>query len=140
MKNTKMIVAKEVALDDLEQFINRFVKRPEPREDLEAKYLDVLDAVQDGFLTFGKDSIPTLKLKFPVKNDQGEVSLSELSFKTRILPSELTSISKGLHPINDLFLLQNKMTGFVIGQPVAMLDRFERYDLDVINQLAAVFS
>lgn len=139
MKKEK-VISEDVALNDLELFVNQFVKRPDPREDLKKKHLDILEAIQDGFLVFDADMNPTLTLKNPIKNDKGEVSISEIKFVTRILPSKLTELAKGLHPVDDLFLLQNKMTGFIISQPVAMLDKFSRYDLDVINQLAAIFS
>lgn len=134
------VISKELALNDLESLINKFVKRPDAREVLEKKYLDVLEAIQDGFLSFDEEMNPVFKLKNAIKNDKGEVSISEIKFKTRILPSQLTELAKGLHPVDDLFLLQNKMTGFIISQPIAILDKFSRYDLDVINQLASIFS
>lgn len=137
---TKTVISKEVALDDLERLVVSFVKRPEPREELEVKYQDTLEAIMDGFLTIGNDGVPSYKLKNAIKNDKGDDALTDLNFKTRILPSELTKLAKGLHPINDLYLLQNKMTVDIIGQPLGMLDKFSRYDLDVINQVASIFS
>ena len=140
MSKTKTVISKEIALDDLERLINKFVKRPEPRDELETKYLDILDAIMDGYLTIGDNAVPVYKLKDPILNDKGEASVTELNFKTRILPSELTQLAKGLHPINDLYLLQNKMTVDIIGKTVVFLDKLSKYDLDVVNQLAAVFS
>jgi hypothetical protein len=32
------------------------------------------------------------------------------------------------------------MTSYIIDQSVAMLDKFERYDYDVINQVSSVFT
>jgi len=138
MKNA--VISKEVALNDLESFINKFVKKPVPREELEDTYPDVLDAIMDGYLSFGADGVPVLKLKAPIKNEAGDVSVPEINFRTRIKPTTLADLAKGLHPQKEVFTLQLRMTAYIIDQPVAMLDRFERYDYDVINQVATVFS
>lgn len=136
----KNVISKEVALGDLEVFINQFVKKPCPKEELEETYPDVLDAIMDGFLSFEKECIPKLKLKNPIKNEEGGISLSEVSFKTRIKPTTLADLAKGLHPQKEVFTLQLRMTAYVIDQPIAMLDKFSRYDYDVINQVSSVFS
>lgn len=136
----KTVISKEIATNDLEGFVNKFVKKPCPREELEETYPDVLDAIMDGFLHFKEDGIPVLKLKYPVKNDVGDVSLSEINFRTRIKPTTLADLAKGLHPQKEVFTLQLRMTAYIIDQPMMMLDKFERYDYDVINQVATVFS
>jgi hypothetical protein len=135
-------ISKEVALDELEIFINKFVKRPVSKNKLEKTYPDVLDAVMDGFLSFDEETrMPKYKLKHPIKNDEGTVSLSEINdFKTRIKPSTLASLAKGLHPTEEVFQLQLNMTAYILNQPIAMIDKFERYDYDVLNQIASVFS
>jgi hypothetical protein len=138
MKNTA--VSKEVALEELERFVNKFVKKPVPSNELEDTYPDVLEAITDGFLSFDVESMPKLKLKFPIKDEEGNVAVSDITFRTRIKPTELAEIAKGLHPQKEVFMLQLKMTSHIIDQPVKMLDKFERYDYDVINQVASVFT
>lgn len=134
------VISKEVALEELEKFVNRFVKKPLPLNELEESYPDVLDAIIEGYLSFDESGLPKLKLKFPIKNDKEEVSLSEITFRTRIKPTTLADLAKGLHPQKEVFTLQLKMTSYIIDQPMAMLDKFERYDYDVISQVAAVFT
>lgn len=136
----KEVVSKEVALNELEKFINSFVKKPVQKDQLENVYPDILDAIMDGFVLFDESGLPKYKLKFPIKNDEGNVSLSEISFRTRIKPTQLAEIAKGLNLQTDVLTLQLRMTTFIIDQPVAVLDKFERYDLDAINQIASVFS
>lgn len=134
-------VSKEVALEDLGKFINTFVKKPLPKNELEETYPDVLDAIMEGYLSFDESQNPKLKLKFPVKNTEGtEVVLTDVAFKTRIKPTTLADLAKGLHPQKEVFTLQLKMTSYIIDQPMAMLDKFERYDYDVISQVSSVFS
>lgn len=136
----KVVISKEVALDELETFINRFVKKPAPKEELEETYPDVLEAIMDGFLSFKEDGIPVLKLKDPIKLEDGSILIPEINFRTRIKPTTLADLAKGLHPQKEVFTLQLRMTAYIIDQPVSMLDKFERYDYDVINQIATVFS
>lgn len=137
----KTAVSKEVALTELEQFVNRFVKKPVAKEEMEETYPDILEAIMDGFLSFDGTGLPVLKLKDPIKfKDSDDVHISEINFRTRIKPTTLADLAKGLHPQKEVFTLQLRMTAYIIDQPVAMLDKFERYDYDVINQVATVFS
>ena len=138
MKN--IAVSKEVALEELESFVNKFVKKPVPSNELEESYPDVLDAIMDGYLSFDESGLPKLKLKSPIKSENDQVVLADVTFRTRIKPTTLADLAKGLHPQKEVFTLQLKMTSYIIDQPVAMLDKFDRYDYDVISQVASVFT
>ncbi len=138
MKNTA--VSKEVALDELAVFVNKFVKKPVPQNELEEVYPDVLDAIIEGYLSFDSEGLPKLKLKFPVLDENKSPVLSEITFRTRIKPTTLANLAKGLHPQKEVFQLQLNMTSYIIDQSVAMLDKFERYDYDVISQVSSVFT
>ena len=136
----KAVISKEVALKELEQLINRFVKKPVSNDKLEETYPDILDAIMDGYLSFDGMGVPVLKLKDPIKLEDGSILHSEINFRTRIKPLTLANIAKGLNPQTEVFMLQLKMTSFIIDKDVEMLDNFSRYDWDVIQQLATVFS
>jgi hypothetical protein len=136
----KKVISKEVALGELETFINKFVKKPAPKEEFEETYPDILEAIMDGFLSFKEDGIPLLKLKDPIKLEDGSILISEINFRTRIKPTTLADLAKGLHPQKEVFTLQLRMTAYIIDQTMSMLDKFERYDYDVINQVSTVFS
>ena len=139
MKDEKVVI-EEVALNDLELFVNRFVKKPVPREEMKDTYPDVLDAIMDGYLSFKEDGSPLLSLKNPIKNVKGEVSISEVNFRTRIKPTTLADLAKGLNAQKEIFTLQLRMVAYIINQPVQMLDNFDRYDYDVLSQVATVFT
>jgi hypothetical protein len=134
------VISEEVALQELESFVNTFVKKPVGIEMLKETYPDMLDAIVDGYLSFDEDGLPILKLKQPIKSESGNIVLSEITFKTRIKPTALASIAKGIDLKNDALTLQLKMVSYIIDQPVAMLDKFGKYDYDVINQVSTVFS
>lgn len=133
-------INEEVALNELESFINRFVKKPVTREEIKETYPDVLDAIMDGFLSFKEDGSPLLNLKNPIKNVNGEVSISEINFRTRIKPTTLADLAKGLNAQKELFTLQLRMVAYIIDQPTVMLDNFSRYDYDVLTQISTVFT
>ena len=136
----KKVISKDVALVELEGFINRFVKKPVPVSEMGDAYPDILEGIMDGYVSFGSDGIPVYKLKFPIKNDAGEDSVTEINFRTRIKPTALADIAKGLHPQKEVFMLQLRMTAFIIDQPVVLLDKLEAYDYDAISQISGVFS
>ena len=132
-------ITKEVALDDLEKFVNAYSKKPVERNALEEGYPDVLDAIMEGNLTFDEQQVPKLKLSVPVKNEEGGISLSELDFKTRVKPTDKAALGKGLSNTTDILTYQLRVTAHIIGQPIAMLDRLSPYDYDVVSQVSAVF-
>lgn len=136
----KTVISKEVALKELESFVNKFIKKPLSLDAIEETYPDILEGIIEGFVSFDESGLPLLKLKEPIKSDTGDVVLSEISFKTRIKPTSLASIAKGIDLKTDALTLQLRMVSYIIDQPIAMLDKFERYDYDVINQISTVFS
>lgn len=138
MKNK--VISKEVALIDLESFVNKFLKKPLTSNEAEDTYPDVLDAIMEGLVVFNENGVPVYTLKNPIKNEAGEVSISEINFKTRIKPLALAGIAKGIDLKNDVLTLQLRMVSFIIDQPFQMIDKFERYDYDVINQISTVFT
>lgn len=138
--STKKVISKEIALKEVETLINRFVKKPVAFDQIEETYPDVLDAIMDGYLSFDADGVPVLKLKYPIKSESGDVMISEINFKTRIKPTALANIGKGIDLQKDQLSLQLRMVAYIIEQPVVVLDKFERYDYDVISQISAVFS
>lgn len=135
------VISKEVALDDLEKFINNFSKKEVERNTLSELYPDVLDGIMEGFVTFDESTlIPTLKLKEPLKDDQGNTVVSEVNFKTRIKPSDKANIAKGLTIQTDILTYQLRMTAHIVGQPVSFLDKLSSYDYDIVSQISTVFS
>lgn len=137
----KTVISKEVALTEIDKLINKFVKKPVEFDEIEETYPDILDAIMDGYLSFNKETgVPILKLKDPIKNSEGTVTLSEVTFKTRIKPTVLRSLAKGIDLKKDPMGLQLKMVAHITDQTENMIDNYEVYDLDVIQQVSAIFS
>lgn len=134
----KAVISKEVALVDLENFVNTFAKKPVDPKKLEELYPDVLDAIMEGLFSF-ENNIPKLKLKEPIKTDSGEPFLSEIEFKTRIKPSVKAELGKGLSIQVDILTYQLKMTAYIIGQPIAIIDKLSPFDYDAVSQICGAF-
>lgn len=133
------LISKDVALDDLEKFVNHYSKKPVERNTLSESYPDVLEAIMDGNLSFDENQIPSLKLQEALRDEEKNIFLDSINFKTRIKPSDKANIGKGLTIQTDILTYQLRMTAHIIGQPVAVLDRLSPYDYDVVSQVAAVF-
>lgn len=140
MKNNE-VVSQEVALDDLEKFVNTYVKKPVKREELEETYPDVLEAIVGGFLSFDENQVPKLKLKNPIPSmdDPNIISVSELSFKTRIKPTDMRKIAFGIDFKKDPIGFQHKAIAHITSQAELTIDKYSRYDCDVIQQICSVF-
>ena len=133
------LISKDVALDDLEKFVNHYSKKPVERNTLSESYPDVLEAIMDGNLSFDESQVPSLKLQQPLKDEEGNSFLDSINFKTRIKPSDKASLGKGLSIATDILTYQLRLTAHIIGQPIAVLDRLSPYDYDVVSQVSAVF-
>lgn len=136
----KSKVEKEVALNDLEAFVNKWKKKPVDRSELEEQYPDVLDGIMDGYLVFDDNLVPTYTLKNPIKDDKDNDAVTVINFQTRILPSQLAACGSGIDLKKDVLKFQLNITAFIIGKTQKMLDKFTAYDYDVISQVATVFS
>lgn len=139
MKKTN-VISKDVALEEVETLINRFVKKPVPAYEIEETYPDILDAIMDGFLTFNEKGVPVYKLKDVINNESGSVFLEEINFTTRILPTELREMAKGIDLKKDPLGLQIKMIAHITDQADKTIDKYSRYDYDVISQICTIFS
>jgi len=135
----KELVSEEIAIPELRNYLNSHLIGIElTDEDVKESYGATLIAVKKGLLTL-KDGLANYKLQEPLKNEEKEDVLTDVTFKTRIRPNELSNLSKGLNLSKDTFQFALKCTAFIISQPVGYLNKLGKFDYTVIQQLAAVF-
>ena len=137
MKN-KEVVNEEVALNELEVFINEWVEKPEPKDKLKEAYPNMLEAIVSGNLVL-ENNVPSYTLVAPVKNVKGEVSLSDVTFRTRISPSNQASLGKGLNIQLDQLQYALNCISYIINQPIAIIDNFGKRDYNTVREIASVF-
>lgn len=139
MSLNKNVTTEENALNELELFINKWVLKPEPKEKLKDSYPNLLEALMIGNLVIDEKMIPSYKLRTPVLNDKNEVTLSEISFKTRIKPSTQADLADGLDLNKSAAKFALRCIAYITGQATNMLDNFDKEDYNLIREVSAVF-
>ncbi len=138
MKNTN-VISEEIALNELELFINRWVKKPEAKDKLKDAYSNIFDAIMAGRLVINDDKVPTYTLEHPIKNSDKEITLSQIDFKTRVKPVVQADLADGLDLSKQSAKFALRCIAYITGQPTAMLDNFEKEDYNLIREVAALF-
>lgn len=137
---SKKKIDQEVALEELRTFLSKYIRRFSATDaKLKDEYPDVLEAIELGLLTF-PDNKPVYQLETPVKNEEGEVSFSKVEFKTRIKPSTKANLAEGLDLKKSAVQYGLNVTSYASGIPKPVLDRLDKFDFDVVQQVVAVFS
>jgi hypothetical protein len=133
-------IAEEVAITELKTFIEYHLDETIDESQVGRDYKEVLKAMQRGLLDVSDMDAPVLTLKTPIKTDSGNVDQSKITFLTRIPKSKLASLSKGFDIIKNPIGFANVLTAYLIQQPaVAMLDKYSKVDMKVIDQLTGLF-
>lgn len=136
----KKVMSEELAVNELERFINEWVDKPEPKEKLAESYPNILDGLISGNLVLNENNEPIYTLRNPVKSVDGTVIKSEVKFKTRILPTTQESLSKGVDLNKDQVRFMNICIAHISGCTVkAELDLFSKKDFNTIREISTVF-
>lgn len=137
MEQTNKITP-EIALEELEVFLASHIRRPEKGDEAKEKYSNIYDAIIEGRLIIEEEKVQYKLLK-PIENDSGSVTLDTVSFKTRIKPSDQAGIGKGIDVQKEPAKYGLLLLAHIIDQPKAMLDKFHKWDYNIINEIAMVF-
>jgi hypothetical protein len=132
------VVVKEVALKELREFVECYTYETVEDWKLEDEYPQFLKAIMKGLVVF-TDQKPTYTLTQPIMSDSGEALVSECSFRTRIKPSQLATITKGLNVAKQQVEYTLRCLSYITGQGRIMLDKFDKFDYKVIEQISSVF-
>jgi len=137
MKN-KAVISEDVALNDLEAFINEWVEKPEPKDKLAESYPMIFEALMSGNLVL-ENKIPTYKMVAPIKNDKGEISISDITFKTRISPINQANLAKGLDVRLDEPNYALNCLCYIIGKSKHEVDHFRQKDFSTVREISSLF-
>lgn len=132
------VISEDVALNDLELFINEWVEKPEPKDKLIESYPLIFEALMSGNLVL-ENNIPVYKMVTPIKNVKGEVSISELSFRTRISPMNQARLGKGLEIQKDQLQYALNCICYIIDKSPQEVDHFGKRDYNTVREIASVF-
>jgi hypothetical protein len=135
----KNLINEELAVKSVHDFLCRFQKSPTNIDKVKEEYPDTVEYVKKGLLVFDESQKPTLTLQSPLKNDKGDITIKDVEFKTRIKPTAKADLADGLDLQKQSAKFSLRLIAYIISQPIALLDRFEMEDYDVVTEVAAVF-
>jgi len=133
------VINKEVAITEMQSFVERWTYEKPERWKVEEDYPQVLKAIEKGILVFDEDSQPIYTLAFPIKTDEGNDAVSKIEFRTRIKPTDLANITKGLNVAKQQVEYTLRCLSYITGQNRVMLDKFDKFDYKAIEQISTVF-
>jgi uncharacterized UPF0160 family protein len=137
--NQKDKVAEEVALKQLQQFVNKYTYNEVEFAKLQEDYPQALKAIQKGLLVFDDQLVPTYSLAFPIETEIVENSIKTVQFKTRIKPRTLANITKGIEVSKNQMAFTLKCLAYLSGLSEGELDLLEKFDYKAIEQVSTVF-
>lgn len=132
-------MSKEMAVSELQQFVEKWDDKKKEDFEIEQDYPHLIQAMQDGFLVLGEDLKPSFQLKYPILTDGGGDGLSKIDFRTRIKPDDLTNITKGLDIGKNQMEFNLRCLAYLTRQPKAMLNKLEKFDYKVVEQICSIF-
>ena len=142
-KNEKQ-VATEVAMQELTVFLKKHLPKEFKRgkmteEKIEEDYIDVLESIEDGNLVFDEHGKPVYTLTSPLKNDEGQDSVTSVTFRARIKGADKTMLMNGIDPKKQLGDYMIKVISHMTQLTGNLVKKLEKEDFDVLNQICSVF-
>lgn len=150
MSIKKVKVSRDVAVNDLIEFLKVKKAKAHRRESLspsmvlksgetlEESYIDAIDAIEDGLLTFDENMRATYKLRFPLY-EGSEHSISEVNFRERIKRANIAEVVNGLDPKREGGTYLLKLISYCTQLSMADVKNLEDDDFDTLNQICSVF-
>lgn len=144
MKKNK--ISEDVALAELKGFLNKYkakeIRRGQLKDDkIKEEYIDVLEAIQDGYMVFDEKHTPTYTLRHPLTTESGDkdLAVTEIKFKSRVKPTVKADLMDGLKVETQLGKFQIRYIGYIADLSRGEIDKLDPDDYDVIMQIASVF-
>lgn len=133
------VISEEIAIQELQEFVEKWDDKKKKDWEIQNDYPQVLIAIRKGLLVIGEDKKPVFTLQNPIKTDEGSIALDVINFRTRIRPQQLSDIMKGLDISKNQIEYTLRCFAFLTGQSIAMLNKLEKFDYKVIDQISTVF-
>jgi len=132
-------VAEEVAINEVKEFVEYFKGVEQDETEIKNSFPYTIRAMRLGLLILDEKLTPKLILEEVIKTETGAVAVSEITFKTRLTTSEYQRILNSTDGKKNDVGTYFRTRAFLIGQPVAMLDKFGRFDEKAIVEISTLF-
>lgn len=135
----KHVISEEIAIQEMEILLNKFSRKKIELSEIKESYPNSVEAICKGLLVIN-DFVPVYKLANPITSESGEVQISDLTFKTRVKPTVKADLADGLDLKKSAAKFSLRLMAHVVGlASINYLDKFEREDYDLIEELTPVF-
>ena len=139
-------VSNEIAVKEVTDFLRKHkekeFKRGKMTEDvILEEYIDVIEAVEDGLITFDDHGKPVYTLKKPLYADAKDKSLvvDKVTFRARIKESDKNMLMDNLDVKKQMGTYTIKYISFMTQLSMTEVKELENDDFDVLNQICSVF-
>lgn len=133
------VIAEDVALNEIKEFVEYFKGVEQDEAEIQTLYPYTIRALRLGLLSFDEKQTPTLVLEDAIKTESGTVALSEVTFKTRLTTGDYQRIFNSIDGKKNELSTYLRTRAFLIGQPLAMLDKLGRFDEKAIIEITTLF-
>ena len=144
--NSEKKISTDVAVKEVISFLTKKSPKLSRRghfseEKVKVEYIDLIEYVEDGLISFDDNFHPTLTLRNPIFGDsENEKNIvRKISFKSRVKAADKTRVMNGIDiekRKGDYIL---SLISFLCGLNKAEVNDLESDDYDVINQICSVF-
>lgn len=132
------LISKNIALNELENFIKVWVENPVKKEDLPKTYPKMLEALISGNLVI-KDNDPIYTMVNPFKDKDGNIAFTELTFRKRISPVTAADLGKGINLETDELNYGLELLCYIIDKNKFIVDEFRQKDYNAVREIASLF-
>lgn len=133
------VLPKETAIADIINFVAKWDEKTKTEDEILEGYPDMIDALMSGDLTIDENLKAEYRLTTPILNDKQEVAYELIKFRTRIKPTDLAEITKGMNISKQQHLYLLKCMSYITGLPVPTCDKLTKKDYRVLDQISTIF-
>lgn len=137
-EKNKEVLTREMSIKEYFRFRKRYNKRATIEEVENSE--PVLESLEDGRLSGLDEDEPKYRLEEKLLTEDGEVFLEVIEFnRKRIKPTQMASLAKGIDPQKNGIEFSLRCIAFIIGQPVAVLDKLSKEDFNFLQEFTVNF-
>jgi hypothetical protein len=139
-------VSNEVAIKEVTDFLKKHKAKDFRRGKMNQAlinedYIDAIEAVEDGLLTFDEKMKPTYELRNPLYTDKADAALhiKKVGFRSRIKEADKNLLMDGLDMKKQMGTYTLKYIAYICQLHVADVKNLEKDDFETLNQICSVF-
>jgi len=142
----KTKIERSVALEELVAFLKKHLGKEFRRGNLDSekvveKYLDTIEAIEDGLMQFGENDAVTYTLREPlyVGSENTDLEVRTVVLRSRVRRADIALISDGLDLENKKGTYMLKILAYITQLHLQDVKNLGKDDYETLNQICSVF-